>query len=169
VAAALCTVAVVSVASTPGCSETDELSDRLSKAQYLFELRGVVAEVRQSLRLADRFRNVSSLDQLTRLVDRTVAEYGRIVDRMESIEPPEDVADLHDRFTATLVSAEGTLEEANQSLQAGDLAALIGLAGEVEGLARDFGDITVDYSERGYDLRSEGKQRGNDEFAPDGP
>jgi len=162
VTAALCTIATVSMASAPGCAETDELSDRLSKAQYLIQLRGVVAEVRQSLRLVERFQNVSSVDELTALLDRTVAEYGRIVDRMESIEPPEDVADLHDRLTETLVGAEGTLEEANQSLQAGDVAALIGLGEEVQGLAQDFAELGSDYRERGYDLEPKRREPKND-------
>ena len=167
-AVSLCVVGAVSLAGAPGCAETDELSDRLSKAQYLLELRAVVAEVRQSLRLADRFGDVSSLDQLTRLVDRTVAEYGRIVDRMEAIDPPEDVADLHERLTETLISVEGTLEEANLSLQSGDIAALIGLAEEVQGLGHDFSRLSADYAERGYDVNPRGGQA-NDEFTPEGP
>jgi hypothetical protein len=166
--ASLCAAAAISLVLPSGCAETDELSDRLSKARYLVELRAVVAEVRRSLRLAERFRDVSSLDQLTTLVDRTVAEYGRIVDRMEEIDPPEDVADLHNRFTDTLIAAQGTLERANESLQAGDLAALLGLADEVQGLAQDFSGLSVDYAERGYDIDPKAAPA-DSEFAPDPP
>jgi hypothetical protein len=155
-AAALCAVAAVSLASAPGCSETEELSDRLSKAQYLLQLRQVVREVRVTLRVGERLLDVSSVDQLTRLVNRTVAQYKAIVARMESIEPPEEVADLHYSLTVTLAELEGVLEDANDSLQAGDLAALLGLATEVQRLAEDFGDLTLDYAERGYELDTGG-------------
>jgi hypothetical protein len=162
IAAALCaTIAAASLASAPGCAETDELSERLSKAQYLIELRAVVAEVRESLRVGERFLEVSSVEQLTRLVDRAVARYDQIVDRMESIEPPEEVADLHGRLTDAMVAAQGVLQDASASLQAGDLAALLALAGEVDGLAQDVGGLTVDYAERGYDLSPKGGTGGD--------
>ena len=89
--AAICAAAAASLTAPSGCAETDELSDRLSKARYLIELRAVVADVRRSVRHLSRFEELPSIPELERRLDQATAEFGRIVDRLESIEPPEAV------------------------------------------------------------------------------
>ena len=156
--AAVCATAAASLVAPSGCAQTDELSDRLSKAQYLIELRAVVAEVRASIRRLTRFEEFPSLVELDRLLNQAIAEYRRIVDRMEAIEPPEDVEDLHERFTAVLVTAEGALLQARRAVNSGDVRALVGLGEEVTGLTRDVAQLRADYAERGYDLERKGKE-----------
>lgn len=151
-------VAVVALAASlgggtlSGCSETGDLSDKLNKAQYVLELKALVKRVTEQTMLAAELISVDSLAEAAPLIEEAVAEFDEIVARLEEIEPPEEVAAIHDRLTAALGSASELLTDAQGALESNDIASLILLAPQLSDFRERFRGLVEDYSARGYEL-----------------
>jgi hypothetical protein len=135
-----------------GCSETDELSDKLTKAQYLLEMRALADEVREQTRLAIELVNVGSLKEAAPVIEKAVAEFDQIVARLEEIEPPAAIASLHNQLTAALGSASNLLTDAEQAVRNNNIASLIVLAPQLSEFRDRFRGIVADYDAQGYEL-----------------
>lgn len=153
-AAALALIAALSAGTVAfsGCSETDELSDKLTKAQYVLELKALVKRVQAESQLAAKLLEVDSLAEAAPLIDEVVEQFDEIVARLEQIEPPREIAALHNALTGALSSASDLLTDAKQAVEENDLASLILLAPQLADFRDRFRGIVGDYEAKGYDL-----------------
>jgi hypothetical protein len=145
VAAMLCGLSVT-VASA--CS-TAQLADQLGKAQYVAEMRALVAQVKadgESLR-ADLVDKGKSLDQV---VGRASADLVKVRVRLKEIRPPDQIAALHERLTKVVGQLSGVFNQAQQALLTGDFNGLLALAPQAQGLSAQVGQIAQEFVGAGY-------------------
>lgn len=148
-------VAVAAAAgTTSGCSQADQVSNGLTKARYLIEMRALANKVREQTRLAIELVNVGSLKQAVPVIDRAVTAFDEVVARLEEIEPPQEIAALHNRLTAALAGASNLLSDAQAAVKKGDLVSLIVLAPQLNQFRDRFRGIAADYAAAGYELES---------------
>jgi hypothetical protein len=151
VAAAVLAVSVTAGAIS-GCSETDEALDQLGKAQYIVELRALVKRVQAESQVAAKLLSVDSLGEAVPLIEDVVETFDEIVVRLEEIDPPDEIAAVHDRLTAALRSASNLLTDAQQAIETNDLASLLLLAPQLSDFRERFRGIIDDYDSEGYQL-----------------
>ena len=156
-AAALCAMPTASVGAVSGCAETDELSDRLTKAQYLLELQRAFRQVRANADLPGRLIDARSPQELAAVIDEAAGELDELTARLEEVRPPDEVADLHNRLTALLRSFSDLFTESAQALEQGDYGALVGVPAEASDLSTEFADLSADYAKRGYEVDASAK------------
>jgi hypothetical protein len=154
-----------SVGATSGCSETDEALNQLGKAQYIVELRALVKRVQAESQLAQKLLSVDSIGEAVPLIEDVVETFDEIVARLEEIEPPDEIAAVHNRLTQALRSASNLLTDAQQAIEARDLASLLILAPQLSDFRERFRGIIDDYDSEGYQLITAKPQ----DAAPDQP
>lgn len=135
-----------------GCSQTDEISEQLTRAQYVLEMKALVKRVQAESRLAANLLSVDSLAEAAPLIDEVVEQFDEIVSRLEEIEPPQEIAALHNALTGALSSAAELLTDAKQAVESDDIASLILLAPQLADFRDRFREIVGDYEAEGYDL-----------------
>jgi hypothetical protein len=150
--AAVVLAASVSAGTVSGCSETDEALDQLGKAQYIVELRALVKKVQAESQVAAKLLSVDSLAEAAPLISDVVETFDEIVVRLEEIDPPDEIAAVHDRLTAALRSASDLLTDARQAVETNDLASLLLLAPQLSDFRERFHGIINDYDSAGYQL-----------------
>lgn len=138
-----------------GCSETDDLSDRLTKAQYVLEMKALVARVQRESRLAAELLSVDSLAEAAPVIGEVVEQFDEIVARLEEIEPPEEIATVHNALASALSSASDLLTDAKGAVESNDIASLLLLAPQLADFRERFRGIVSDYEAQGYELGSE--------------
>lgn len=141
-----------SVGLASGCSETDDALDQLGKAQYIVELRALVKRVQAESQLAQKLLSVDSIAEAVPLIEDVVETFDEIVARLEEIEPPDEIAAVHNRLTQALRSASNLLTDAQQAIEARDLASLLILAPQLSDFRERFRGIVDDYDSEGYQL-----------------
>lgn len=149
-ALALAVAIVAAVSAGSGCSQTDDVSDKLNKAQYLLEMKALVKRVQAESQLAARLLSIDSLADAAPLIDEVVEQFDEIVTRLEEIEPPEEVAALHNALTEALSSASELLTDAKDAVEGNDIASLLLLAPQLSDFRDRFRAIVDDYSAQGY-------------------
>jgi hypothetical protein len=135
-----------------GCSETDEALNQAGKAQYILELRALVKKVQAESQVAAKLLSVDSLAEAVPLIEDVVESFDEIVARLEEIEPPDEVAAVHNRLTAALSSASSLLTDAQRAIESNDLASLLVLAPQLSDFRERFRSIIADYDSEGYQL-----------------
>jgi hypothetical protein len=135
-----------------GCSESDEVLNQAGKAQYILELRALVKLVQRESQVAAKLLSVDSLAEAAPVIGEAVETFDELVARLEEIEPPDEVAAVHDRLTAALASASDLLTDAKRAVEGNDLAALLLLAPQLSDFRERFRTIVDDYDSQGYQL-----------------
>jgi hypothetical protein len=137
----------VTVPLASGCAA----SDSLTKAQYIAELRAVIAEVEEVSKLPSRLLQAQSVAQARLLLGDALQGYDEIVSRLEDVTPPDEVADLHDRLVGALSGFRDEFAQAEEAIDSGDLSALLGIPEAASQFSAEFADLSQEFSERGYD------------------
>jgi hypothetical protein len=150
--AAVVLAASVTAGTMSGCSETDDALDQVGKAQYILELRALVKRVQAESQVAAKLLNVDSLAEAAPLIEEVVETFDEIVVRLEEIDPPDEVAAVHNRLTAALSSASDLLTDAQQAVESSDLASLLLLAPQLSDFRERFSAIIDEYDSEGYQL-----------------
>lgn len=150
--AAVVLAASVAAGMMSGCSESDEAIDQLGKAQYILELRALVKKVQSESQVAAKLLSVDSLGQAVPLIEDVVETFDEIVVRLEEIDPPDEIAAVHNRLTAAMRSASNLLTDAQQAIETNDLASLLLLAPQLSDFRERFRGIIADYDSKGYQL-----------------
>ena len=135
-----------------GCSESDEALNQLGKAQYILELRALVKQVQAESQVAAKLLSVDSLGEAVPLIEEVVETFDEIVVRLEEIDPPDEIAAVHDRLTVALRGASDLLTDAQQAIETQDLASLLILAPQLSDFRERFRGIIDDYDAEGYQL-----------------
>lgn len=135
-----------------GCSETDEALDQAGKAQYILELRALVKKVQAESQVAAKLLNVDSLAAAVPLIEDAVKSFDEIVARLEEIDPPDEIASVHNRLTAALVSASNLMNDAQRAVKQNDLVSLLLLAPQLSDFRDRFRNVIADYDSAGYQL-----------------
>jgi hypothetical protein len=146
-AALLC---ALSVTFASACS-TSQLADQLNKAQYVAQMRTLVAQVKadgDALR-ADLVKQGQSLDKV---LGKASADLVEVRTRLKEIKPPAQIASLHNRLTAVVGQLSGVFGQAEQALLTGDFNGLLALVPQAQGLTAQVGQISQDYGQAGYRL-----------------
>jgi hypothetical protein len=150
--AAVVLAASVSAGTMAGCSETDEALNQLGKAQYIVELRALVKQVQAESQVAAKLLSVDSLGEAVPLIKDVVETFDEIVVRLEEIDPPDEIAAVHNRLTEAMRSASNLLTDAQQAIETNDLASLLLLAPQLSDFRERFRGIIADYDSEGYQL-----------------
>ncbi|MBM3666022.1 MAG: hypothetical protein FJW90_00815 [Actinobacteria bacterium] len=153
---ALAVAVSVTAGAASGCSETDDLSDRLTKAQYVLEMKALVARVQRESRLAAELLSVDSLAEAAPVIGEVVEQFDEIVARLEEIEPPEEVATVHNALASAMSSASDLLTDAKGAVESDDIASLLLLlAPQLADFREQFRGIVSGYEAQGYELGAE--------------
>jgi hypothetical protein len=150
--AAVVLAASVAGGTVSGCSESDEALDQLGKAQYIVELRALVKQVQAESQVAAKLLSADSLGEAVPLIEDAVETFDEIVVRLEEIDPPDEIAAVHDRLTAAMRSASDLLTEGQEAIEGNDLASLLLLAPQLSDFRERFRGIIDDYDSEGYQL-----------------
>ena len=150
--AAAVLAASVAGGTVSGCSETDEALNQLGKAQYIVELRALVKKVQTESQVAAKLLSVDSLGEAVPLIEDVVETFDEIVVRLEEIDPPDEIAAVHDRLTSALRDASNLLTDGQQAIETNDLASLLLLAPQLSDFRERFRGIIADYDSEGYQL-----------------
>lgn len=132
------------------CSASDTL-DNLSKAQYLAQLRAVVAQVRKEAKVPKQLLQAEDARERKRVLNRAVTHFDATVKSLDAITPPTEVAGLHDRLVALMQGFDNLFIRVNQSVQSGDYGALVDLPAEASTLGNQFVDLRRDFAAQGYE------------------
>ena len=151
IATAVLAVSMAGAALT-GCSETDDLSGKLTKAQYVLEMKALVAQVQRESRLAAKLLSLDSLAEAAPVIGEVVERFDEIAVRMEEIEPPEEVAAVHVALASALSSAGDLLTDVKGAVESNDIASLLLLAPQLADFRDQFRGIVEDYEAEGYSL-----------------
>jgi hypothetical protein len=143
-----CLLAGASVLSA--CSASDTL-DKLNKAQYLAQLRAVVAQVKKEARVPRQLLQAKDAKERKQVLNRAVADFDATVKSLDAITPPSEVAGLHHRLVALMQGFDNLFIRANQSVQTGDYGALVDLPAEASMLGSQFVDLRQDFAAQGYE------------------
>lgn len=135
-----------------GCSQADEALNQVGKAQYILELRALVKRVQQETQLAAKLLSVDSLSEAAPLIGEAVDQFDQIVARLEEIDPPDEIAAVHNRLTAAMRSASDLLTDAQRAVKDQNLASLLLLAPQLSDFRERFRGIVDDYDSAGYQL-----------------
>lgn len=135
-----------------GCSETDEALNQAGKAQYILEMRALVKRVQAESQLAAKLLSVDSLAEAAPLIEDVVETFDEIVARLEEIDPPDEIASVHNRLTAALSSASDLMTDAQQAIKQNDLVSLLLLAPQLSDFRERFRSVIADYDSAGYQL-----------------
>ena len=142
--------ASVTAGTLSGCSQADEALNQLGKAQYIVQMRALVKRVQRETRLAANLLRVDSISEAVPVIGRAIESFDEIVARLEEIEPPDEVAAIHDRLTAALSSASDLLTDAKRAIEQRNLASLLVLAPQLSDFRERFRGIVEDYDAAGY-------------------
>jgi hypothetical protein len=148
-AAMLCALSVITASA---CS-TAEIADQLGKAQYVAEMRSLVAQVKadaESLR-SDVVDKGKTLDQV---VGKASADLVKVRTRLKEIKPPAQIAALHNRLTDVVGQLSGVFSSAQQAVLNGDLNELLALVPQAQGLTSQVGQISQEFVQQGYRIDS---------------
>lgn len=147
-------VAVLGVSVTAGtlsgCSQADEALNQVGKAQYIVQMRALVKRVQRETRLAASLLSADSISEAVPVIGQAIESFDEIVAKLEEIEPPDEVAAIHDRLTAALSSASNLLTDAKRAVEQRNLASLLILAPQLSDFRERFRGIVEDYDEAGY-------------------
>lgn len=109
----LALVVVVALAAlVAGCGGGDDKKGyALSKSEYVAALNGICKEV--NARVDEIGKGVTDLKQgLKDKGDELLAEYDGAIDRVEALNPPDELKDAHDRFVDTINKLRGLTDDA---------------------------------------------------------
>jgi hypothetical protein len=153
---ALAMLVVLALSVTAGglsaCSTSDEALNQVGKAQYILELRALVKRVQRETQLASKLLTVDSVGAAAPVIGEAVDAFDEIVDELERIDPPDEIASVHNRLTAAMRSASDLLNDAQSAVKDRDLASLLVLAPQLSDFRDRFKSVIADYDSAGYQL-----------------
>jgi hypothetical protein len=132
------------------CSASDTL-DKLNKAQYLAQLRAVVAQVKKEAKVPKQLLQAKDAKERKQVLNRAVAHFDATVKSLDAITPPAEVAGLHNRLVAMMQGFDNLFIRVNQSVQSGDYGALVDLPAEASTLGNQFVALRQDFAAQGYE------------------
>jgi uncharacterized phage infection (PIP) family protein YhgE len=142
-------VAGLAIAMAGGCGGG---GDGLSKEEYeqqVQEVGGTLNEVTAGLQ-----ETPTSLDDLAAAIADIRTEAEQAADELDDIEPPDEVADSHDKLTAGLRQFADDLAELEQSVEDGELQEIEQLATQLassEGI-QQLTEATNELESKGYNI-----------------
>jgi hypothetical protein len=152
--AALGLLCAVSLGLGAGCGASDAV-EGLTKAQYLAQMRSLVAEVRAD---AKELREaIASPRGLGDTVVRARRDLEDVAVRLREMSPPDAIAALHDRLTGVVEQFSALVGRAQTAIGSGDIAALIGLAPAVQEEIGELGQVSREFAANGYAIESDAR------------
>ena len=121
----LTTILALVAAATLGLAACD--GDSAENNEYVDEVNAVSSQLLDSV--SSLPAGAGSPGQISSALNQVSKQVGTAATDLAEIDPPEDVADLHDEIVADLETLEGEATEAANEVKAGGAAAAIGVVG----------------------------------------
>ncbi len=141
---------------TAGCGEEEPAApqeEELSQEEYTTQVREAIQPIAtQSQDLVDQALDARRIGDLSEPLAEAQRVYGQAADELRSIDPPDEVEDLHQQLVQTQENIAEAAAQARRAAEEGDPSGLEQFRSAGEEYRRRSQQLAQEFSERGFEF-----------------